>query len=93
MNKNVTEQEILSFQQLLQEKMGKGIVLVTFVKKDGSERVMRCTRNFKLIPKDQRPTDDAEKEKLYDLVKCYDLEMEGWRSFKPSSVLEWTEVA
>lgn len=67
-------------------------LFVKFTKKNGEERVMRCTRNINLIPKDQLP-------KGIGIVKdgvtpVYDLDNDGWRSFSNDSVIsyEFTEM-
>lgn len=70
---------------------------VTFVKANGAQRVMRCTRNWGLIPADvaKIPTDVAKtdnastvwaantkpEQELHTVV-VYDLEAKGWRSFR-----------
>jgi hypothetical protein len=52
---------------------------VTFTKKDGTERVMRCTRSPAQIPEDQHPkngTNDSETS-----LRVFDLDKNEWRSF------------
>lgn len=53
---------------------------VTFIKKNGSERVMRCTLREDLIP--AVFVDDANKE----VVSVYDLDVKDWRSFRMDSI-------
>lgn len=50
-----------------------------FTKKDGTKRVMRCTRNLKNIPEDSHPkngTGDSE-----TTLRVFDLDKNEWRSF------------
>jgi hypothetical protein len=61
---------------------------VTFTKNDGSERTMICT-----LIEDFLPFDDAKEElrienalRPKDLVTVWDIEENGWRSFKPSRI-------
>jgi len=59
--------------------------VIKFTKKDGSEREMICTLNFKMIPKKDQPKDVnvASILSLIDkngIIHVYDLEKEGWRS-------------
>lgn len=62
---------------------------ITFTKKDGSERVMRCTLNSGLIPSDKQPKEDTEVKSRTDTVQVvYDLDADGWRSFSWNSVIE-----
>jgi hypothetical protein len=64
----------------------KNIVEVTFTKKDGSERIMKCTLQEDYLPELQ----DAiliEKDKWKkDALAVFDLDMEGWRSFRWDSI-------
>jgi len=59
--------------------------LVTFTKKDGSTRVMKCTKNLSKIPVTMHPS--GEKEiKEGSAFRVFDLENNGWRSFNAESV-------
>jgi len=68
----------------------RGVVSVRFTKADGSERLMRCTKDFGLIPLDQHPDQSVDSVVYTDLEKVFDLDVQGWRSFKPSRVLGWS---
>ena len=60
----------------LQEKTA----IVTFLKLDGDERIMTCTKDLKVIPEVNHPkTDKKAKE---GNVNVWDLNAKGWRSFK-----------
>ena len=57
-----------------------GVLIVTFNKLDGDERVMTCTKNNEHIPEENRPkTDKVVKE---GTITVWDLNAKGWRSFK-----------
>jgi hypothetical protein len=60
---------------------------VTFTKVDGSERVMKCTLNETLIPQstEEKKTDRVKVEND-NVLAVWDLESQGWRSFKIDSV-------
>lgn len=60
---------------------------VTFTKVDGSERVMKCTLNETLIPQstEEKKTNRVKAEND-NVLAVWDLESEGWRSFKIDSV-------
>ena len=62
-----------------------GIVRVTFTKKNGDERVMECTLKTQYLPE---ITDSvgSNKEVNPDVVNVWDLEKDGWRSFRLDSV-------
>lgn len=74
--------------------MVKNILTVTtanivFTKKDGTERVMRCTLNSAMIPADKHPKSDSTTKPRTDAVQAvYDLDADGWRSFSWDSVIE-----
>lgn len=65
----------------LMEALGKGVVTVTFTKKDGTERTMRCTRSTSYIPIEHAPKSDTSKEEVTDNIRVFDVEKQGWRSF------------
>ena len=64
----------------------KGVLItsdttVTFTKKDGTERVMRCTLRPDVLPV-QEVTEGKEPRKTSDsTMSVYDLDAQGWRSF------------
>lgn len=70
----------------LMEALGKGVVTVTFTKKDGTERTMRCTRATSYIPIEHAPKSDTSKEEVTDNIRVFDVENQGWRSFNFSSL-------
>jgi hypothetical protein len=65
------------------KKLSEGVTVVTFTKKDGSERVMQCTRSASLIPVEFQPkTETLEVEsEVSDNIRVFDVEKQGWRSF------------
>lgn len=77
----------------LVENLKDGEVVVTFKKKDGTERIMRCTKSFDSIPEEKRPkttNEVAEKPTTTntDLIMVWDLDKEGWRSFDYKTLLK-----
>ena len=61
------------------------IVDITFTKKDGSERIMKCTLLESKIPSDKMPK-GTEKAKSDEVVPVFDIENDGWRSFRWDSI-------
>ena len=57
---------------------------IVFTKKDGTERTMKCTLQEDYLPE----TVGSEKAKNDEVLAVYDLEKEGWRSFRWDSVKE-----
>lgn len=60
--------------------------VITFKKKDGTIRKMKCTRNPNLIPEDQRPKDGISIEES-TTIRAFDLEKKEWRSFIIENVM------
>lgn len=64
------------------------IVSVTFTKVNGEERVMRCTLQANHIP--NAPTQNGElvveTKNSSNNVSAWDVEANGWRSFRVASV-------
>lgn len=68
-------------------RLQKGVVGVTFTKKDGTERTMMCTLDADVIPNDFAPKDeDSKRAKNDEVLAVFDVEKEGWRSFRWDSV-------
>lgn len=68
-------------------KLKEGEVVVNFTKADGSERRLVCT-----LKADQLPPSDPAKKTLNkavneDVVSAWDVENEGWRSFRLDSII------
>jgi hypothetical protein len=71
-------------------------VIVKFRKKDGLERIMRCTLDFNKIPIPDRPK-SVNIEKILKLLQkngiihVYDLDKKAWRSV-PYNEVEYLET-
>lgn len=69
----------------------EGKCVVSFEKVNGEIRTMLCTLDSTLIP--QEETEAGEKRSKVanpDVVPVYDLESNGWRSFRWNSVKEFS---
>jgi hypothetical protein len=67
-----------------QELLRDDICEVLFEKKDGTERLMKCTLNFDHIPEEMKQFQLYKGEKVLenlDILKVFDTEAKGWRSF------------
>lgn len=60
-------------------------VEITFTKKDGSTRVMKCTLDETKIPATEKKTERV-KTVNEDVLPVYDLDAKGWRSFRLDSI-------
>lgn len=76
-----SEDDWTSFNKWLQDMLRMGPVIVTFTKKDGSERVMECTLSSSLIPEKTTVTETSTRKQSTTSIAAYDLQAKGWRSF------------
>jgi hypothetical protein len=73
--------------------LSKNVAEVTFTKNNGEERVMRCTLRNDLVPEaprnpDRKPGSKRSSKRIVSesVVPVWDLENNGWRSFRVDSV-------
>ena len=89
----LSEKDLKLFKKWLKGHLNYGPVTITFLKKDGSERVMKCTTNDELVPQvlhetnTDNPIDFPKVKKVNeDVMPVYDLDAKGWRSFRWDSI-------
>jgi len=77
-------------QDKLIELLKEGEVVVSFTKKDGTTRVMTCTKNKDLMTfKVSEPTDKKTTRKENpNQIRVYDLTEQAWRSFNYDTVFD-----
>jgi hypothetical protein len=75
----------------LKDLLKKKVVNVKFKKKDGSERVMKCTLLSDLVPIYEKKTERTRPENEGTLA-VWDLEKEAFRSFKIDSVIDYHTI-
>lgn len=77
------------------------VATVKFFKRDGSVRIMKCTINLKLIPKDDypkglkqgdpwKPSAMMKRAEVHHQVRAYDLDVHGWRTINFDTA-EWVK--
>lgn len=69
--------------------LANGIHTVYFTKVNGEKRKMDCTLNAGYIPEAARPSSDSQVKENTDVVRVYDVNAEGWRSFRIDSVTQF----
>jgi len=79
------ENKIELSRESLLSALGRDVCEIGFTKKDGSERLMRCTRDLKRAPHAPVPKNENFEDNP-DIIRAYDLEAEGWRSFIVANV-------
>ena len=75
------------------EQLKNRIVTVKFKKTNGDERTMKCTLMNSHIPQTYNVNERVEKERSDnpDVVAAWDVEKNGWRSFRIDSILEFNK--
>lgn len=73
----------------LKDELRSGAVMVAFKKSDGTDRLMKCTLSENLIPISTETTKAVVKkrEPNPDVLAVWDIESDGWRSFRWDSVI------
>lgn len=67
------------------------IVEVKFLKKDGTERKMLCTLKPDLLPAQTDLEEQVQKKTPNpDVLAVWDIENQGWRSFRWDSIIGFT---
>lgn len=69
----------------LRKMLNEGVVGVLFTKKDGTDREMKCTLNFDMIPQDAMPKNSGRSQPS-DSLAVFDVDKAEWRSFRFDSI-------
>lgn len=75
---------------ILVEGLKKNVIKVTFTKVNGDERVMRCTLHDSILP--EQTIGGIKKKENLDVLSVWDLDNNGWRSFRLDSVIDYQVV-
>lgn len=59
---------------------------ITFTKKDGTERVMKCTLDPAKLPIQENTNSNTTRKVSNETMSVFDVEAQGWRSFTKKSV-------
>jgi hypothetical protein len=88
MNSEWTTEEWVEFSVWLTDMLKTNVITLNFTKKDGTERVMRCTLQPDLLPKVEHKTELKERKPITEqtAIPVYDLDNNGWRSFTLNTV-------
>ena len=88
MNAKIEEvEERMRQKAQIHQGLTAGIIEVSFTKKDGTDRTMKCTLNNQYLPEQKDLKDEIDKRNKSDeVIAVWDIEKEGWRSFRWDSV-------
>ena len=84
---NINNTTAPEFKTWLKQKLTEGTMKVTFIKQDGSNRVMNCTTSPKVTPEVSSP------RKNVDTMTVFDVDAKDWRSFRWDRVKNVESVA
>ena len=76
------------FRDRIVKDLRLGNVEVLFTKKDGTERKMLCT--LVNIPAEHQPKNEVEYAE--NTIRVFDIEKQGWRSFRLDSIKSVTSL-
>jgi len=84
----LSESDFKLFKRWLKSHLKLGEVSLTFTKKDGTDRVMKCTTNPTYIMfKDPSILESKKERKVNeDVMPVFDLEANSWKSFRWDSI-------
>lgn len=69
----------------LKELLRQNGAEISFIKADGTERLMKCTLNENKIPQEFIPK-GVKRSHSDETLAVFDIESQGWRSFRWDSV-------
>ena len=76
----------------IKKMLHEGILNIRFIKKDGSERAMRCTLKADHLPEQTDIEEYVQKKASNpDVLAVWDLDKQAWRSFRYDSVIGFSE--
>lgn len=81
-----TDDEWNAFTEWLKGALKTNVVDVTFTKKDGTERLMKCTLDPEILPKVEIKEDVKPRKESTTSMRVFDIEKNEWRSFTIKSV-------
>ena len=84
----LNEADLKLFKKWLKSHLKFGPVTVTFTKKDGTERIMKCTTNPTYILFKEPALVESKREKKIneEVMPVYDMEAGHWKSFRWDSI-------
>lgn len=82
----LTDEEVELFFDRIKDILRNQELTITFTKKDGTDRVMRCTLDPNKLPVKESSDTNTQRKTNTDTMAVFDLDAQGWRSFTKKSV-------
>ena len=83
---NWSDKEWKTYAKWLRGLLDTTVVNVTFIKKDGATRIMKCTLKPELLPEVVLNEEKIPRRQSSSTMAVYDLDADGWRSFTLTSI-------
>ena len=72
--------------EVLVEGLKRNLMKVVFTKVNGEERIMNCTLHESVLP--EQFISGIKKKENMDTISVWDIDNDGWRSFRMDSIKE-----
>lgn len=72
--------------EILVEGLKRNLMKVVFTKTNGEERIMNCTLHDSILP--EQPISGIKKKENLEVLSVWDVDANGWRSFRMDSIKE-----
>ena len=72
--------------EILVEGLKRNLMKVVFTKANGEERIMNCTLHDSVLP--EQPIREIKKKENLEVLSVWDIDANGWRSFRIDSIKE-----
>lgn len=87
-----SDEDWRSFYRWLRDELFKQTVTISFIKADGSNRVMNCTLVTERISYQSKGKSKKQKEETFETIKAWDIDKGEWRSFKIRNITNILEL-
>ena len=84
MTNNWNEMELNELRSWLKGVLRQQVVNITFIKKDGTERVMKATLHDRMVAN----TNGTGRKENAEVISVTDVELDQWRSIRLDSIKE-----
>lgn len=82
----MSEVESIFTRDWVKDRLTEGICAIEFEKLDGTTRKARATLSETQIPSEAFRFNDSRKKKPEETIAYYDLDADGWRSFRVANL-------
>ena len=80
--------EYMEWRDVVKEWLKDNHCTVTFIKKNGDERIMKCTLDEDVLPESTISENKQEKALNETILPVWDLDKNSWRSFRLDSIVD-----